>query len=480
MGGTTTKEESTVLSTWQLVLKQRGISLPDPSLRKMLWGEKHGCDTSATTAFSLTVWEGLGSALFEAATKGDKTAAELLMTWRVMKETVQKVKQQQEKKEKKEDLEPPVLVLSTSVPPPASKNEGTNIPGEEKSKKVMTEESKSVPSVKVKLSIPTTPHAVAEYYKDLLITGTPESVDEGVVQKPQHIKRPTSANPRLPPFSGATPTITEEAAHPSPSAPPADDEELSQALSRLSIKTPQPTPDKLLSLPGITVFPRHPGKFWEAVKSSAALEGEWEVVEKLGGMGGAAGGSGSFSTGPSYPVIFNDPAAGQPHPHVPFSWKVVQDLQRNVARYGVNSPPCMQMLRLLTMETLTPWDFKQLGRIIFQPVQFSVFMSNWRSACETQAVINFQLNQNDPRHGNGMDVLMGEVKFANPSHQAQWDLLILKKIKMLGMNAIVKTAQLASPIHIYTTVRQGPKEPYLSFVERLQEAVEKQVFDVDL
>lgn len=48
------------------------------------------------------------------------------------------------------------------------------------------------------------------------------------------------------------------------------------------------------------------------------------------------------------------------------------------------------------------------------------------------------------------------------------------------MEAIIKTAELAEPKQRYTTIKQGPKEPFLSFVEKLQAAVDRQVFDAHL
>ena len=50
-------------------------------------------------------------------------------------------------------------------------------------------------------------------------------------------------------------------------------------------------------------------------------------------------------------------------------------LQKATAQYGPNSPAVMQLIRLLTLEEMTPSDIAQIAQIIFQPVQCAVFRS---------------------------------------------------------------------------------------------------------
>lgn len=60
------------------------------------------------------------------------------------------------------------------------------------------------------------------------------------------------------------------------------------------------------------------------------------------------------------------------------AWKVLQDLQDKVARYGLSSSEVLQVIRVLDTDLLAPFDIKHLGQVLFQPVQFRDFEDNWR------------------------------------------------------------------------------------------------------
>ncbi|XP_056179595.1 endogenous retrovirus group K member 6 Gag polyprotein-like [Falco biarmicus] len=140
----------------------------------------------------------------------------------------------------------------------------------------------------------------------------------------------------------------------------------------------------------------------------------------------------------------------------------------------------MQLLCLLTMDALTPFDISQLAQIMFQPAQLAIFHATWRTTAEQQGLHNLNLPRGDPRFAHGPDLLMGLGQYANPQVQAQWPTIVLDQVKNVGMLAILKTAQLAEPKQRYTAIKQGPKEPFLPFVENLQHAVASQVFDPHL
>ena len=98
----------------------------------------------------------------------------------------------------------------------------------------------------------------------------------------------------------------------------------------------------------------------------------------------------------------------------------------------------MQLIRLLTLEEMTPSDIAQIAQIIFQPVQCAIFRSIWTQRAEAQAVHNLQLSQTDPHYGNGADVLTGTGQFNNPQHQAQWHPLVLEQVKTIGVELCSK------------------------------------------
>ncbi|XP_027526947.1 endogenous retrovirus group K member 21 Gag polyprotein-like [Neopelma chrysocephalum] len=88
-----------------------------------------------------------------------------------------------------------------------------------------------------------------------------------------------------------------------------------------------------------------------------------------------------------------------------------------------------------------------------------------------------RLPPGDHRLGVGVEALLGKNCFSSPDLQAQWDPIVLQQCQQVGMLALTKTMELASPRPRYTTVKQEPREPYLKFVEHIAVSLEKQVDD---
>lgn len=118
--------------------------------------------------------------------------------------------------------------------------------------------------------------------------------------------------------------------------------------------------------------------------------------------------------------------------------------------------------------------------IMFQPVQYSVFQNTWRHLAEQKALENMQLPPQDPRSGMVVDAIMGTGPFTNPDIQARWDPLVLAQAQQLGISALTKTMEMASPKQKYISIQQGSMEPFLQFVKKVAAAVEKQVVDENL
>uniref|UniRef100_A0A8C5X7Z7 CCHC-type domain-containing protein n=1 Tax=Malurus cyaneus samueli TaxID=2593467 RepID=A0A8C5X7Z7_9PASS len=64
--------------------------------------------------------------------------------------------------------------------------------------------------------------------------------------------------------------------------------------------------------------------------------------------------------------------------------------------------------------------------------------------------------------------------------QARWDPIVLEQCQQIGMAALVKTMEMASPKPRYVRIVQGTKEPFLPFVEKIAAAIERQVEDDNL
>ncbi|XP_054243074.1 endogenous retrovirus group K member 113 Gag polyprotein-like [Indicator indicator] len=240
---------------------------------------------------------------------------------------------------------------------------------------------------------------------------------------------------------------------------------------------------------GVTVTPRSPARFWQLVRQKAATEGDWDLVERLEVPHTITIPAQTCSlmnvsddSNEREPMVEKAaPGTDQQDNHQVLGWKVVQDLRSTVVKYGVNSSETMQLLRVIDTDLLCPFDIKHIAQVIFQPVQFSVFESNWKKLAEKAAIQNMQRAQGNPLLGVGVDALMGMgAVFSNPNTQAHWHPLILEQSQRIGMTAIRKTMEIASPCPCYTVIKQGPREPFLQFVEKISAAIEKQVDDEGL
>ncbi|XP_017592969.1 PREDICTED: uncharacterized protein LOC108447451 [Corvus brachyrhynchos] len=137
----------------------------------------------------------------------------------------------------------------------------------------------------------------------------------------------------------------------------------------------------------------------------------------------------------------------------------------------------MQIIRVLNTDLLSPFDIKHLGQVLFQPVQYQVFEADWRRMAEKAAAGNMQLRQTDPRCRVPADALMGLSNYGDPDAQAAWHPQILEQAQRIGMGALLKGIDMAAPKTQYVKISQGPKEHFLSFVEKIAVALEKQVED---
>lgn len=164
--------------------------------------------------------------------------------------------------------------------------------------------------------------------------------------------------------------------------------------------------------------PKHPGRFWELVKLRALEIRNWDLLEKMAmpeggiiktidaggrntgesrvvvpaseeGMQVDQGGSVAPQGGvQAFPVFKAVPNMGQVDRHDVVAWKVVQDLQDKVEKYGLGSLEVMQVIRVLNTDLLVPFDIKHLGQVLFQHVQFRVFEDNWTQVSDKTAADN--------------------------------------------------------------------------------------------
>lgn len=123
---------------------------------------------------------------------------------------------------------------------------------------------------------------------------------------------------------------------------------------------------------------------------------------------------------------------------------------------------------------MCPWDWNALIKAVLSPAQYAVYRQDLKDACVTQAMRI--LGNNIPI---SLKQLIGVGPYAHPQQQAA--------VPMLGrqqLTEIIKTMEHKIPISGWGTgsfgnVRQGPPQPYMEFINPLQEAISRQIDDLE-
>lgn len=117
-----------------------------------------------------------------------------------------------------------------------------------------------------------------------------------------------------------------------------------------------------------------------------------------------------------------------------------------VTQHGLGSPAVDNMVHFLTREGVTPFDIKQLAKLMFSAVQYLVFESAWKSSVEKQQLKNLDFPNEDPRYEPGVSQLLGLPPVSDPQFQARLHPLVLAQVKELGTQAtLFKVANMANP-----------------------------------
>ncbi|XP_059329457.1 uncharacterized protein LOC132074056 [Ammospiza nelsoni] len=216
---------------------------------------------------------------------------------------------------------------------------------------------------------------------------------------------------------------------------------------------------------GATISAYNPVSFWQRMKLMAFTSGDYEVAERI--------------SVPMFPQSLDD-QEGQNNGTVSYiqvAFKILTQLRQLATQHGLGSVVVTRMLRLLAECEMTPFDVKQIAGLLCTPKEYEMFESTWKENVERQGLRSLALPQQDPCFGAEVSQLLGWPPVNNPQLQARLNPLILAKARDLGMQALMKVGKmgLVMPTQSFIKIKQGPKEPYMQFIERLKDAIEKQI-----
>ncbi|RMC22073.1 hypothetical protein DUI87_02945 [Hirundo rustica rustica] len=155
--------------------------------------------------------------------------------------------------------------------------------------------------------------------------------------------------------------------------------------------------------------------------------------------------------------------------------EVVKDLMKAVRDNRLGSPYFKQLLKgTFNTYDLTPFDLKSLASMILTDSQFIIWEAKWRKA----------LNELRDKYQGGVTAsltiaqLAGDPPLNSPARQARlFPREVLTDIKNAARKAMVQIPPTGVTESSYTDIKQGPSESFTSFVDRLTQAVDRQVSD---
>ncbi|XP_059341254.1 endogenous retrovirus group K member 24 Gag polyprotein-like [Ammospiza nelsoni] len=159
----------------------------------------------------------------------------------------------------------------------------------------------------------------------------------------------------------------------------------------------------------------------------------------------------------------------------PLTYDAIKDLRQAVKEDGLGSLYFQQLIKItFYFYDLVPHDCRRLASLILTDEQFQEWDARWRRALA-------QLRNGyagGPRAALTPAQLAGDEPHASPEHQAaELPRDVIADIKEAARNAILQIQPEGTPEVFYTEVKQGPSEPFISFIDRLVKAVDRQVSD---
>lgn len=157
--------------------------------------------------------------------------------------------------------------------------------------------------------------------------------------------------------------------------------------------------------------------------------------------------------------------------HEPFSFKLLKELKQAVTQYGPTSPYSMGLIQgVAVVYQLIPTDWNTLAKTCLSSYQFFQFKSWWIDGAETQARHNQAHNINIVK-----DQLLGSGHWISTQAQLGMNEQAVDQLQRICLKAWEKIETEGKAPMSLQNILQGPQEPYSEFVARLQDAINKQV-----
>uniref|UniRef100_A0A8C4Y500 CCHC-type domain-containing protein n=1 Tax=Gopherus evgoodei TaxID=1825980 RepID=A0A8C4Y500_9SAUR len=174
---------------------------------------------------------------------------------------------------------------------------------------------------------------------------------------------------------------------------------------------------------------------------------------------------------PSFSLTYQGPrvkAAGEEavraH-YTPLPYAVIRELNKGIRQSGLRSAYVQRLIEgIANVYTMLPVDWKQLFRMVLSPAQYVVWDSEfWAAALAIATPTNIP------------DQIYGSGHFSTAETQLELPVASFGRTALCIVRAFRRVPVTGKPLSSFTSIRQGPTEPFHQFVDRLKEAIARQI-----
>ncbi|GAB0207428.1 endogenous retrovirus group K member 6 Gag polyprotein-like [Grus japonensis] len=168
------------------------------------------------------------------------------------------------------------------------------------------------------------------------------------------------------------------------------------------------------------------------------------------------------------PVLYQP---NRPPEYVHLPYDVIKEVRKSIKEYGLQASFTMNLLQVIGESyVLTPLDWKSILRLVLSAAQYSVWFSEYRELVQIQVMNNLTAGI-----AIGLDELMGEGHYATGITQVGLSQNVLTQATGLALRALRRVPDCGKRESSFASIRQGPQEPYIQFLDRLQTAIQRQI-----
>ncbi|XP_066035832.1 endogenous retrovirus group K member 8 Gag polyprotein-like [Chamaea fasciata] len=129
--------------------------------------------------------------------------------------------------------------------------------------------------------------------------------------------------------------------------------------------------------------------------------------------------------------------------------------------------------------TMTPYDLKTLAQLLLSPRQYSLWEKEREKGLQ-DLLITYMGHAGQALASLTIRQLMGMGPYTDPAIQARdCPKEALDGAQDAARQAFLKVPDAKTPQKAFTTIVQGPQEPYMQFIDCLKQALEHQINNAD-